>query len=275
LHNAATAAALAEGRAGGAGMETHMPVKHRARPGAALAALMACAALGPGSAAASIVINATRVVYPERESEVTVKLDNNGRSPALVQAWIDGGDLTATPDESTAPFTLTPPLFRLDPGKGQSLRLFHTREAQPQDRESLFWLNVLEVPPKAAGNDRRNALRLAFRTRIKLFFRPAALAGAARDAPGSVTWRFARGGTGYVLRAINPSAYHVTFSRIVARAGGETWSNDEGGMVDPGASADFPLGLLAAPPAGPFSVEYRYLDDFGGSQDGAYQAPPR
>ncbi len=137
------------------------------------------------SAHASVVINGTRVIYRAKDREVTIRLSNEGTAPALVQAWLDTGDPNTTPDESNVPFTLTPPLFRLDPKKGQSLRLIYTQEPLPQDKESLFWLNVLEVPPRADGgassND-RNLLQLAFRSRIKVFFRPAGLQGDADDA---------------------------------------------------------------------------------------------
>jgi chaperone protein EcpD len=109
------------------------------------------------SAHASVVISGTRVVYQAKEREVTVKLSNEGSSPALVQVWLDTGNPNATPDESDVPFTLTPPLFRLDPKKGQSLRLIYTQEPLPQDKESLFWLNVLEVPPRGQWRGRKRS----------------------------------------------------------------------------------------------------------------------
>lgn len=48
------------------------------------------------SAFASVTIIGTRVIYPATEKEVTVRLDNHGNQPALVQAWIDNGN----PDEA-------------------------------------------------------------------------------------------------------------------------------------------------------------------------------
>jgi chaperone protein EcpD len=115
---------------------------------AVTAVLLAMAAPG---AFASVVLAGTRVIYPEKEREVTLKLTNEGTSPALVQAWVDDGNANATPDEAKSPFTLVPPLFRLDPKKGQTLRIIYLREPLPSDRESLFWLNVLEVPPLGAA----------------------------------------------------------------------------------------------------------------------------
>src|SRR3546814_9447820 len=55
------------------------------------AALMALSA-ATGVANASVVIAGTRVVFPAANGEVTVRLNNNGEQPALVEAWIDNGD---------------------------------------------------------------------------------------------------------------------------------------------------------------------------------------
>ena len=124
-----------------------------------LAPVLAFALLLTQAAAASVIINGTRVVYPGNEREVTVKLDNHGTSPALVQAWLDDGDPKVTPENSDAPFVLTPPISRIEPHKGQTLRLMYTGKPLPQDRESVFWLNVLEVPPTPTDEGAKNYLQ--------------------------------------------------------------------------------------------------------------------
>lgn len=240
------------------------------------AMLVFALSLGANGAHAGVVISGTRVIYPAQEREVTIKLSNEGNAPALVQAWLDTGNPNAMPEESKVPFTLSPPLFRLDPKKGQSLRLIYTQEAMPQDRESLFWLNVLEVPPRAAASTTSgtpNSLQLAFRSRIKVFFRPAGLSGDANDAASKVTWKFVHKDTGsYVLEATNPTAYHVTFSKLVATDGTSTWQNDKGGMVDPDATMDFDIGSAAPPDSAPQRVDYTFINDYGAGTTGKYEA---
>jgi len=113
--------------------------------------------------------------FPSNEREVSVKLSNEGEAPGLVQAWVDNGDIDSSPESAKAPFVLTPPVFRVDPKKGQTMRLLYTREPLPDDRESVFWLNLLEVPPKPQDAEDSNFLQMAFRTRIKIFYRPVAL----------------------------------------------------------------------------------------------------
>ncbi|MCF8994942.1 fimbria/pilus periplasmic chaperone, partial [Pseudomonas carnis] len=83
---------------------------------------------------ASVVITGTRLIYPAQEAEITVTLDNNGALPVLVQTWVDSGDPNSSPTHSTAPFLLTPPVFRMDPNQGQSVRLMFTGASLPEDK---------------------------------------------------------------------------------------------------------------------------------------------
>lgn len=98
---------------------------------------------------ASVVISGTRVIYPADANEVSVKINNGGPSPVLLQSWIDNSDVDAKPSAIKVPFVLTPPMNRVESGKGQTLRITYTGDTLPSDRESVFWLNVLEVPVKS------------------------------------------------------------------------------------------------------------------------------
>lgn len=232
-----------------------------------LARLLRCVALVPvllaGTAQAGVVIDATRVVYPAARREVSVVLHNTGDEPALVQAWIDAGDARARPGEAKSPFVLTPPLFRVEPAKGQTLRLLHSGEALPTDRESVFWLNVLDIPPRRPADPAApNRLEMAFRHRLKIFFRPENLTGKAADAAKAVTWSIVRQGARTALEARNPTPYHISFaSAEVASAAAEA------DMVAPFATRQFALpdGFRAA---GPATVRYSFVDDFGAVLNG-------
>lgn len=153
---------------------------------------------------ASIVLATTRVVYPADADDVTVRLTNQRATPALVEAWVEAGD-------RDVPFEITPPLFRLEPGKGQALRVHRLPGVEfPRDRESLYWLNVLDVPADAPGSHGGNLLKLAVRTRLKLFVRPPGLPGRADRAPERITWRLVDD----ALRIDNPTPYHVTVAHV-------------------------------------------------------------
>lgn len=146
------------------------------------------------SARASIVIMGTRVVYPEQKKSINVQLHNGENSPSLVQVWLDTGDASASPDSVRVPFVITPPVSRVEPGTGQTLRIMYTGEPLPRDRESIFYLNVLDIPPRPEFGEKKadvgngNYLQLAVRSRIKLFFRPDTLNQSVTDAARQVTW---------------------------------------------------------------------------------------
>ena len=216
---------------------------------------------------ASVVITGTRVIYNASDAEAVVKLSNEGPRPALVQNWIDNGNPRAAPSVIDVPFTVTPPVARIDPGKGQTLRILYTGEPLPQDRESVFYLNVMEIPPKPGSDAPANWLQLAFRSRIKLFFRPQGLKGSAGDAPALITWSLVREGEGWALEARNPTPYHVSFAALELHSGGHTASFQDGGMVSPGETRRFPLaGEVAAGAEG--RVSYHAISDYGGPIDG-------
>jgi chaperone protein EcpD len=228
--------------------------------GAALIALYTIT----GAANASVVIAGTRVVFPAASGEVTVRLSNEGDRPALIEAWIDDGDAASTPETANVPFLVTPPLVRMNAGKGQSLRIVYTGQPLPKDRESLFWLNVLEIPPKptSKAGEEQNTLQFAVRSRLKLFFRPTDLPGDPPTAAQQITWTATSDGSGYALTAHNASPYHVTFSKLSLSIGGTTYEAT-GGMVDPQASLRLPIGKLTRAPQAGTVVDYTVINDFG------------
>ncbi|MGU7785167.1 fimbrial biogenesis chaperone [Burkholderia sp. PU8-34] len=227
------------------------------------AALALCATMWASAAHASVVITGTRVIFPGDSSEVTVRLTNDGNAPALVQTWIDTGNEKEAPDQITVPFVLTPSMFRLDPGKGQSLRLIKAEESLPADRESLYWLNVLEVPPKATDGEAANKIQLAFRSRIKVMYRPNGLPGSAEAASEQLKWQIApqRDGHGYVLKASNPTPYVVNLGAVNVDVGGRK-QELKPNFVRPGDVTEFPLQGVSTAPASAV-VEYAHIDDWG------------
>lgn len=231
---------------------------------AARAALIALS-LAAISANASVLIAGTRVVFPAQEGEVTLRLSNDNPNPALVEAWIDDGDANSTPDKVNVPFLITPPLFRMEAHKDQDLRIIATSPHLPGDRESLFWLNVLEVPPKPSGTQfqGKNTLQFAIRSRLKFFYRPANLAGDPAKAPEQVTWKAVADGQGYALEMHNPTPYHVTVVKLSLDVGGKPYSADTG-MVAPLSTLRLSIkGLASAPPTGT-AISYAIVNDFGG-----------
>ena len=211
---------------------------------------------------ADVQISGTRVIYPADESEVTIQVDNKGRGPRLLQIWTDGGDPNETAETSTAPFLVTPPMSRIEPGKGQALRVMFTGKSVPQDRESVYWLNVLEVPPRPKGDNAvPNFLQFAVRTRIKIFYRPNGLPGSPTDSIARLTWRLVRSGGTVSLECANPTAYNVSFADVRPEKAPRE-NMPKGGMCPAMGRATFPV--QAVPGNGPGTVLMTAINDYGG-----------
>ena len=206
------------------------------------------------STLASIVISGTRVIYPSDAKEVSVKISNAGPSPVLLQSWLDSGDANAKPAAIKVPFVLTPPMNRVEGGKGQTLRISHTGGSLPMDKESVFWLNVLEVPAKSQAKADENRLQMAFRTRIKLFYRPAGLEGNANEAANAVTWSR----QGNKVQATNPTPYYVSFVNLSVNG-----KKLDGAMIAPRESKTLDLpGNAGSKITGSFVNDYGAVNPF-------------
>ncbi|MES2007269.1 MAG: fimbria/pilus periplasmic chaperone [Pseudomonadota bacterium] len=232
---------------------------------AGVVALAACASV----AQASIVIQGTRLVFPSDAREVTVRLNNIGSEPVLVQNWLDDGQADMPPEKVRVPFTLSPAVGRVEPSKGAVLRIVYTQEPLPADRETVFWLNVLEVPSKK--EDAENALLFAFRSRIKVFFRPVQLTDVDA-APGKLAWKLVTvdrqvpGGKTAKQLAVevsNPTPYYVSFGRVEARLEGKFVSAG-GGMVAPLGKETFVLPETKPGHHPGALVRYEVINDYGG-----------
>ena len=230
------------------------------------AALLVTAFLSASNACADIVISGTRIVYPQSTKDVVVNLDNHGNKPLLVQTWLDDGRVDVNPQELKLPFIITPPVSRIDPKKGQSVRITYTGTPLPQDRESLFWFNVLEIPPKTKNADKEslNQLQLAFRTRIKFFFRPDGLKGTPGDAAKNLTWTQKKEGNTVKLIAHNNSPYNVSVSKVTIKPGPKTYEVEHQ-AVKPFSDTTMTVKGLASTANG--NVQYEAINDYGGTDD--------
>lgn len=216
---------------------------------------------------AEVVINGTRIVFNAKDKESVVQLKNNGKNPYLLQIWMDDGNPKAKPGEVKVPFIITPPVVRIEPGKGQAVRIMSTNPALPQDRESLFWFNILEIPPKPNEEIKsgRNLLQLAFRTRIKFFYRPVNLPLSPSDAYKNIKITLKNN----TLNIRNSSPYFITFSKIEIRKSKNSEllaSVDKftQRMIEPNGEMTLPLSIKNSVSLSGSTLFYSIINDYGG-----------
>jgi len=228
---------------------------------------------------ATFLISGSRVIFDEREGEISVLVRQIGSAPSLMQVWLDDdGMAEEMPEMMSVPFILSPAVARLEPGRGQSVRILRVGGDLPEGRESFFWLNVLEVPPKP--EDVENKLQFSFHARIKFFYRPRGLRSNPDRAHQAL--RFSLDGVpvdGRVqLRVKNPSPYHVTFKNLALNSGATSGNvlaemNEAvlDRMVSPMSELVIPLDVVAAAGRQALSgarIHYGVINDYGATIEG-------
>jgi P pilus assembly chaperone PapD len=160
-------------------------------------------------AQAVVNLSATRVVFDKGAAIQSITLANSADYPVMVQAWIDDGDPQGIPQTAESPFVVLPPIFRLAPLEQRSIRLLTSGKGLPADRESLFWLNIYEIPPNRAAAQSEKIL-LAFRTQLKVFWRPDGVGKLTEDVGKQL--RFTRSGEGVTVT--NPTPWNISLAEV-------------------------------------------------------------
>lgn len=208
-------------------------------------------------------INRTRIILSEQNKDVTFSVFNDGNQPALMQLWSDRNNLLDRPETIKMPFLITPPVFRLDAKKSRAVRLQLIQEHKllPQNVESLFWLNVLEVPPKRVAPASSNVLQMAFRTRIKLFYRPASLTKVSlENGVKQLTATLISCGQVQCLRLKSTSPLHITLLNISLVNGTKISNLPQDGIIAPLSTLEIPLPAAHGTAA---LKEVTWVDDYG------------
>lgn len=205
---------------------------------------------------AAVSLDRTRVIYPGGIKSISLSIRNNNKTlPYLAQAWLE--DING--NKINSPFTLLPPVQRLEPGMESLIKVqaLSVVSQLPQDKESLFYFNLREIPPRS---DKPNTLQLALQTRIKFFYRPAGLLVEPGNTKAPWQERVTLQQMGGKYQLDNPTPYYIS---IVEGTGLVKAGNTEGFepvMLAPNSSAIINLSSTTLGQRPTFT----YVDDYGG-----------
>ena len=217
-----------------------------------------------GNLLASVTLPNTRVIYPGDAAATTLNLSNGPETPYIVQLWADIDNPQSTPETADAPFVIVPALFRIEPENGQAVRIVFTGKDLPQERESVFYLNMVQIPPRNASYAQENQMKLVLRSRIKLFYRPSGITGKADALAGQLEYTLLRGKSGWEIIARNPSAFYASLAQGSLMIG-DTALPFNPGMLAPGESARWPVTNTANKPLpAAANVKFTLINDYGG-----------
>lgn len=94
------------------------------------ATALALFVIGVSSVNAGVSIGGTRVIYDGGKKEASLSVSNPDNIPYLIQSWIE----TQNDGKGKAPFIITPPLYRLDNGQQNVMRIIRAGNL-PEDKE--------------------------------------------------------------------------------------------------------------------------------------------
>lgn len=208
-----------------------------------------------------VELGATRVIYDPTSPGAALSVKNNQNYPMLVQSQVFAEDA-----KSKAPFTVTPPIFRLDGQQTSRIRIIRTGGDFPQDREALQWLCVKGIPPenddewaksdstKSLNKQSSLVVKFSVNNCIKLFVRPNAVKGRPEDVAGKVTWEK----QGRVLKGSNPTPFYINLMEL--KVGKENIKSMH--YIPPYGSYSFEL-----PVSSSGDVQWKIVTDYGGESE--------
>lgn len=202
----------------------------------------------------AVSVGGTRLIYDAGQKEASITVSNSEKgSPILIQSWVDEGESSKV----KSPFIVTPPLFRLDPGQDNILRVVRTGGKIPEDRESLYWLNIKSIPSVKKSDIRSNTLQLAIKNRIKFIYRPVSVAGTPEENADKLIWKR----VGNQVQVTNPTAFVMNFGLLTI--GGKTFkpSLPEQTFIEPKSVKMFSVPASTTTN----SISWKIINDYGGT----------
>lgn len=216
---------------------------------------------GINAAHAGISLDRTRMVITEKDVSSSANLSNTSPDvPFLAQSWLED----AKGNKITSPILVLPALQRINGGQKGVIRITKTNgiDALPKDRESLFYLNVREIPPKPK---KANVLQLSMQSRIKVFYRPTAVIPNRKGEVWQDKLVFKKEGNRLI--ADNPTPYFITMIGLTrgTEKGGERITTFPGMMIEPKSTREIPVNSVNVT-----DFVMMYVNDYGGHPEIRY-----
>lgn len=216
-----------------------------------LAAVLATTLATPAMAA--FVLNGTRFIYEEGKKNISLEVTNNAKDTYGGQIWIDN----VSQNPSDVFMVPSPPVFKVDAGEKQIVRLMNVNPALPTDRESMFRINAQELPPKPVQTE-GSVLAIAMNTQVKLIYRPKALMDGRKDAEKKLITM--NKGTTWIK---NPTPYYFAVTGL--KVNGKTVTIPKVKQAGLALLAPFSEADTGLDVSGKLTVQA--INDWGGVQD--------
>lgn len=218
---------------------------------------------------ASVVITSTRVIYPSEAENRSIQLKNNDNFPNVIQVWVDKNNPESTPETADGPFLALPAIFKMEANQGQVVRLIYTGDEQPRDRESIFYLNVLQIPPLSKEYVGENQMLVMLKSRMKIFYRPAEIDDNAEDLGGKIDFTVNQVDGGIDVTIKNNSSFYASIVDIKMISDKQE-INIPVEMVEPKSYISVNIKNQQFVVKYPINIEFAIINDYGGISKFSY-----
>ncbi|WP_370612386.1 molecular chaperone [Citrobacter meridianamericanus] len=208
-----------------------------------------------------LMLDQTRLIFDPAHKSESITLRNASDRVWLIRSWIASYSDDKIKSED---FIITPPIFRLDAQSDLQLRVNAVgKNKHPTDRESVYRINVLAIPPQneivssVENSNNKGQIQFSINTQIKLFYRPTSLNNNSRILSAQRNLSFSSGGGGLTVR--NDSPYYVTLFSVTV-AGMKIPLDNIDSMVAPFGQ----LILKTKKSSRGEKVSYSVVNDYGG-----------
>lgn len=211
----------------------------------------------------SVVLVGTRIIYPGAVTDKSLQFTSQDEHPNLVQIWVDKDNPQSKPETADAPFVATPQIFRINPNAGQLVRLVYTGADLPADRESVFYLNFMQIPALKASQQTSNMLLLAVTSRVKVFYRPVGLKGSPDSLATDLKFKLQGSGSTSAVQVENVTGFHAVIREASLISGGQTTPLVADLMLSPKSTTSWAVPAATSSAHSPRRLRLTLVNDLG------------
>lgn len=195
-------------------------------------------------AVAGVQLDRTRVLIEDGKIRANYALSNNTEIPLLASATITNADGTPT-----SRLAASPALYQVR-SKTTHQGTISILEPLPQDKESVFWLNVKTVAPESDASKTGSSLQFAIGQRIKIFYRPKGIKEDCKIVADKLKWTKTKDG----LKVENDTP--LSMSLVEVTVGTKKFRLED--LLLPKSSKDWQLAIPTN-----HKMSFTYADEYG------------
>lgn len=215
---------------------------------------------------AGILASSTRIIYNEAATEKSLLLVNTNEYPVLTQLWVDDGQ--ANIEFKGSPFAVLPAIFKLSTNEIKGIRILYNGLNLAKDKESMYWLNIYEIPAIKKDNLKNDYLNLAMNTQMKIFFRPDSLKNIEiEELQKQLKYQLVKDKNNYKLELNNPTPYYINITSLKIKNNYSSFNlyNQLDNTISPFSKKEYLFENNKFQYSNLNTLSYKLIDDYGTS----------